>query len=118
MMACPLRTYPDISEPAWQALYEPSGANAILNARRGEEKVSSPRLALRAPREISCSPRLAHKAPVMQARYFFQEITAFQLAVREENSTVRLCQAPSLLRISMCFVSWLSCEFEIEINFL
>ena len=36
---------------------EPSGANAIFRASRS----------CRAPREISRSPRLAHKAPVMQA---------------------------------------------------
>ena len=43
-------------------LYEPSGANAIFHTERDTSAKRET-----APREISRSPRLAHKAPDMQA---------------------------------------------------
>ena len=54
------------------ALWAKRGERDISRGARHEreardEGISFPRLALRAPREISRSPCLAHKAPVMQA---------------------------------------------------
>ena len=49
--------------PAWEA-----SMTGALCAKGGERDIS--RGSYRAPREISRLPRLAHKAPVMQAMFF------------------------------------------------
>ena len=61
------------------------------SARRGEEKIfiflfPSPR-SCHAPREISRSPRLAHKAPVMQAN-FSQTCIPYWLAHTLQNGNI------------------------------
>ena len=73
------------------------------SARRGEEKnkaLISPFPSSRAPREIARSPRLAHKAPVMQAK----------------NRTFQMQQILSYLNLSisltalLTFLESLSCD--------
>ena len=51
----------------------------------------------RAPREISRSPRLAHKAPVMQAMFFIEEET-------KKSNSCRLLAHKYLARILREFI--------------